>query len=100
MRRILSLTLLLIPAPLFAQSADEKKATIQFLIGLQQTDGGFVPAPPDRRVDTPPRSSLRATSAAVRAIRYLGGEVPNKDKALAFVKSCLNADTGAFADTP
>ena len=90
----------MIPAPLFAQSADEKKATIQFLVGLQQSDGGFVPRRPTgawtRRRDR--RSGRRRPPC--RAIRYLGGEVPNKDKALAFVKSCLNADTGAFADTP
>lgn len=100
MRQLLPLTLLLIPAPIFAQSAEEKKASIQFLTALQQRDGGFIPAPPDRRVDVTPQSSLRATSGAIRAIRYLGGEVPNKDKALAFVKSCRNADSGAFSDTP
>jgi hypothetical protein len=100
MRHCLLLALAVIPGPLLAQSADEKKATIHFLAALQQRDGGFIPEPPDRRVDVTPQSSLRATSGAVRAIRYLGGEVPNKDKALAFVKSCRNTDTGAFSDMP
>jgi len=100
MRRNLLFALLIVSAPVFGQTADEKKASIQFLTALQQLDGGFIAEPPDRRVDVTPQSSLRATSGAVRAIRYLGGEVPNKDRALAFVKSCLNADTGAFSDMP
>ena len=91
---------LLLPAPLFAQSADEKQATIKFLASLQQPDGGFVPAPSDPGVTAAAKSSLGATSGAVRAIKYLGGEVPNRDKAVAFVKSCYSTETGAFAGTP
>lgn len=100
MRRSLFFVLLLLPAPLAAQSADEKKATITFLAGLQQPDGGFVAAPIDPRVDAIPRSSLRATSAAARAIRALGGEVPNQAKAARFVQSCYDKESGGFADTP
>jgi hypothetical protein len=91
---------LLVPAPLFAQSADETKAAIRFLASLQQPDGGFIPAPSDPRVSVAAKSSLRATSGAVRAIKYLGADVPNKDKALAFVKSCYLEDAGGFTDTP
>lgn len=87
---------LLFPIPLLAQPADDKKATIQWLVALQQPDGGFVAAPGDAKA----KSSLRATSAAVRAIKYLGGEVPNRDKVTAFVRSCYSRDTGAFADQP
>ena len=100
MNRIILLAVVVLPASLFGQSAADKKATIQFLTSLQQSDGGFVAAPIDPRLDQRPVSSLRATSAAVRAIQYLGGEVPNKDKAAAFVKSCYLPDSGAFADTP
>jgi prenyltransferase beta subunit len=101
MRRVLFLALLL-PIPVAAQTADEKKATLKFLESLQQPDGGFVAAPPGPKADGKPASSLRATSAAVRAIKYLGGEVPNKDKVVDFVKSCsrLPGTWGAFADTP
>jgi hypothetical protein len=99
MRRIFVFALFL-PAPLFAQSADEKQATIKFLTSLQQPDGGFVPAPSDPGVSVTAKSSLGATSGAVRAIKYLGGEVPNRDKALAFVKSCYSTETGAFAGVP
>jgi hypothetical protein len=99
MRRLLFL--LLVPAPALAQTADEKKAAVQLLTSLQQPDGGFVAGPADpKKPDALPKSSLRATSGAVRAIKYLGGEVPNKDKTLSFVKSCYVADSGAFTDTP
>jgi prenyltransferase beta subunit len=91
---------LLVPLPLVAQSADEKAATIRFLAGLQQPDGGFIGAPANPKADAPPKSTLRATTAAIRAIRYLGGQVPNPDKVDAFVKSCYTPATGAFADTP
>lgn len=92
MRVRLSLVLLLVP--FVAGRADDKAETIAFLAGLQQVDGGFLPAPGANG------SSLRATSAAVRAIQYLDAEVPNRDTARSFVKSCYHADTGAFADQP
>jgi prenyltransferase beta subunit len=91
---------LLCPLPLVAQSADEKKATIQFVAGLQQPDGGFIGAPVDPKAEAPAKSSLRATSAAVRAIKYLGGEVPHQAKAADFVLSCYDPTTGGFADQP
>jgi prenyltransferase beta subunit len=99
MRRILLLSVLLVPSTLVAQTADEKKSTIKFLTALQQPDGGFIAAPADPKGDTKPKSSLRATSAAVRAIKYLGGELPNKDNVKAFVSSCYRTD-GPFSDQP
>ena len=69
MCRVLFLALLL-PIPLAAQTAEEKQATIKFLMSLQQPDGGFIAAPPGPKADGKPTSSLRATSAAVRAISY------------------------------
>lgn len=42
---------LLIASPLFAQTADEKKATVRFLASLQQSDGGFIVAPQDPKAD-------------------------------------------------
>ena len=79
----------------FPQTAEEKKATIAYLRKLQTKDGGFV-----ARLDDKEKPSLRATSAAVRALHYLGGEVPNRDTAAAFVKSCHDVDSGSFADEP
>ena len=95
MRPALLLALVL-PLSLTAQPAADKKATIQFLVGLQQPDGGFVASPGDAKA----KSSLRATSAAVRSIKYLGGEVPNLDKVRAFVASCHDPESGAYADAP
>jgi prenyltransferase beta subunit len=89
-----------LPLPLAAQTADEKVATIGFVAGLQQPDGGFIGAPVDAKSDAPPKSSLRATSAAVRAIKHLGGEVPNRAKVSEFVKACYTPATGGFADAP
>ena len=75
--------------------ADDKTETIKFLAGLQRPDGGFLPAPGAKG-----ESSLRATSAAVRAIKYLGGEVPNKANATDFVTRCYQPESGAFSDRP
>ena len=44
--------------------------TVIYLKGLQRDDGGFVPA----KGETKP--TLRATSSALRAIKYFGGTVP------------------------
>jgi prenyltransferase beta subunit len=95
MRRIILVCLLLLPTAVFAQSASEKQATLKFLYDLQQTDGGFVAGP-----DSKSKSSLRATSAAVRAIKYFGGELPNKDSTIRLVQSCYDRSIGAFADEP
>jgi prenyltransferase beta subunit len=99
MRSALVLALFL-PVPLVAQTADEKQATLKFLASLQQPDGGFVGAPIDPKAEAKPKSSLRATSAAVRAIKYGGGAVPNAGKASEFVQSCYDAKIGGFADQP
>lgn len=87
---------LVLPHSALAQAGDERQATLKFLAALQQPDGGFVPAPAAK----PGKSSLRATSAAIRAMKYLGGEVPNADKVRAFVTACHDPESGAFADAP
>ncbi|HEX3149523.1 MAG TPA: prenyltransferase/squalene oxidase repeat-containing protein [Gemmataceae bacterium] len=99
--RFATLFALLLSLPLFGQTPGEKKQTLEFLASLQRPDGGFIAAPIDPKSSKPaPVSSLRATSAAVRAIKYFGGRVPSKDEALAFVKSCYLSESGAFSDTP
>jgi hypothetical protein len=55
--------------------------------------GGFKPDPAGK-------PGLRATSAAVRAIKYLGGKAPNPDRHAAFVMTCFDPATGGFADAP
>lgn len=81
----------------FAQPAGEHTATIKYLLTLRQPDGGFINQRPDGKDHA---SSLRATSAAVRGIRALGGELPNKELTAKFVEACYDPATGAFADAP
>jgi prenyltransferase beta subunit len=38
--------------------------------------------------------------AAVRALKYCGGDLANKDKIKTFVESTFEADTGGYADVP
>jgi prenyltransferase beta subunit len=86
---------LLVAAPALGQTADQKKATIAYLQKLQNKDGGFRPN------EGAEKSSLRATLAALRALKYFGGEVPDPKKAAEFVKSCYDKTTnGGYADEP
>jgi len=85
--------LLLLVAPLRAEAPDRSKA-IDFLVKLQNKDGGFRPSADDEK------SSLRATSSAVRALHYLGGELPNRAECVKFVDSCFDKASGGFADVP
>jgi hypothetical protein len=81
-----------------AQTADEKKATIAYLRELQMKSGGFRDGqanPFDRE-----QPSLRATSAALRALKYFGGEVPDKPAAAKFVASCFSKAKGGFVNNP
>lgn len=92
--------LLLLPLPAFAQTAeiqqkiDHRLTTLRYLQGLESGDGGFRAT---ARGDAP---SLRATSSALRALKYFGGRAANPAGAARFVLSCHDAKTGGFADTP
>lgn len=93
--RTLSFALVLALAPAcLAQSAGEKKATLAYLAGLRADAGGYRP---DAKADRP---SLRGTSAALRAVRYFGGEPADPKACEKFVLSCLDEKTGGFADRP
>ncbi len=76
------------------QTLRHQKAAIAYLLKLQQKDGGFAPDASEAK------SSVRATNAAVRALKYMGADVPNKPEAADFVKSCFDKDSGGFADEP
>jgi prenyltransferase beta subunit len=83
-----------------AQSAEEKKATVAYLRGLQAADGGFLPAAPKAASNRLTKSSLRSTSSALRALKYFGG-APNDLKAAAgFASQCRDKASGGFADFP
>jgi prenyltransferase beta subunit len=96
---MLALFAAFIPAVALAQAPDataRKKETLRWVLDLQDPNGGFYMAPKEPGSDAKP--GLRATSAAVRAIKYLGGEIPNKDKHAAFVLTCFDPKTGGFAE--
>jgi hypothetical protein len=73
------------------------KDTIIYLQKLQTPSGGFLPNQHEAVTGQP---SLRATVSAIRALHYLGGEVPDKTACVKFVASCFQPTTGAFSDTP
>jgi prenyltransferase beta subunit len=84
------------PAP--SQTADQKQATLAYLRGLQTESGGFVPGgprAPDARRALP---SLRATTSALRALKYFGGEPQEREASARFVQSCFDQATGGFKD--
>lgn len=92
MRGYSLLALLICALPIFAQDAHTKK-TLEFLYSLEQKDGSYLS-------DTKGKADLRSTSAAMRAIRYLGGKVPHPDLTAKYVASCFDEKAGGFAATP
>lgn len=72
--------------------------TAKWILSCEAPGGGFYLAPRDPRSDAVPRASLRATNGGVKALKYLGAEVPNKQKHAEFVLSCYDPKTGAFAE--
>jgi prenyltransferase beta subunit len=94
------LGLVLCLPPSWAQCLEEKKATVVFLQKLQAPDGGFLAAPPGSAPGPDSRSSLRATTAALRALKFFGGAPPDRAGCRRFVQLCFNPATGAFVDHP
>ncbi len=92
--------LLLFAAVGSAQPGGEHAATVKYLLLLRQPGGGFIPAKADPTKATDTAPTLRATLAAVRGIKYLGGELPDKELTAKFVESCYDPASGTFADTP
>jgi hypothetical protein len=88
------LTVLLCLAPVRGQSPEQKKTTIAYLRNLQVKGGGFVPVADNRT------QSLRATSSALRALKYFGGEARDRAACVQFVKACFDRDSGGFTDLP
>jgi hypothetical protein len=69
-----------------------KLATLKFLGGLYEAESGGY------RNEPMAKPTLRATNAAVKATRYLGGQLDDKEKSAKFVLSCYDDKTGAFAE--
>jgi prenyltransferase beta subunit len=79
-------------------SREEIRATVAYLRGLQNDDGGFSPSRPAR--EKRPPSSLRATTAALRALKYFDGEALDRPGAGKFIERCFDKASGGFADQP
>jgi prenyltransferase beta subunit len=91
---IAGLCLLVSALPLRGQSASQKKATIAYLQKLQTEEGGFRSDARAKKADLP------ATTAAFRALKYLGGEPRDKTACVAFVKRCFNKEDSGFGPFP
>jgi prenyltransferase beta subunit len=107
--RLSLLGLVLLPSVAFTQTREideaiqRRRETLKFIASLETPQGGFALAPQPPNIDAIPQPSLRATSGAVRAWKYLGGEqlgakFPNKDRHSEFVLRCFDPNTGGFAE--
>ncbi len=95
---LIALVILLNTTPMFAGD-DATKRTIAYVRKLQSsTTGGFIATVPQPNTGVVP--TLRATSSAIRALHYLGGEIPNKQACIKFVEGCWDEKVGGFRDLP
>jgi hypothetical protein len=101
MRLLLTLVMASLPGVALGQCPDvaaQRKATLEWVLARENPEGGFYALAKETDKDMKLTPSLRATSSAVRAIKYLGGEIPHKDKHAAFVLACFDPKTGAFVE--
>jgi len=84
-------------APVQAQTLAERQASVALVQQLQTESGGFLPAPGDAKQGAP---SLRATSSALRALKYFGGTAKDPKAAASFVEKCFDKTSGGFIDAP
>ncbi len=92
MRHLLLVVAFLVPAFAHGQTAAEKQATLAYLAAMQDDATGAF------RGDAKASPGLRATSAGVRATKYLGGKLAHGPKVEAFVLSCYDKAAGGFAE--
>jgi hypothetical protein len=103
MRLSFAFLVAVVPSAAFARTKEiddavrARLAAVKWVLAQEDPGGGFRLAPKDAKGDAA-RPGLRATNGAVRALRYLGAEVPNKEKHAAFVLTCYDPKTGAFAE--
>jgi prenyltransferase beta subunit len=72
----------------------QREASLRYVNGLQNADGGFRPAA------APGNSQLGATLPCLRALKHLGGSPREAAQVNRFVQSCFDRESGGFADTP
>lgn len=99
MRLSFALLIALVPSTAFAQTKEiqdqinQKLAAAKWILARENPGGGFALT---AAADAGP--GLRPTNGAIRALKYLGAEVPNKDKHAAFVMKCYDPAAGTFAE--
>ncbi|MCE9567886.1 MAG: terpene cyclase/mutase family protein [Planctomycetes bacterium] len=104
MRLSFALMLAFVPSVAFSQTKDiddairAKLLTAKWVLTQESPTGGFYVGPLPPEVADRSKPQLRATSAAVRTLKYLGVEIPNKDKHTTFVLKCFDPTTGGFAE--
>lgn len=97
MRWVLGLSFAILASSLFPSaraddpSRDQTK-TLEYIASLRDGATGAYRVIPDG----PP--SLRACNGAIKALKYLGGKLPDKEKTAAFVLACHDPVTGGFAE--
>src|SRR5947209_3808607 len=92
MRNFLGLGLVLaVPFLVRGDNALDRAATVKFL------QFSLIP---DDAADPQPNCGLRATSAAIRAIKYFGGDLLDREAVAKYVKRCYDEQTGGFSDRP
>jgi hypothetical protein len=91
-------TWLVAVVPLVAQPRVTDSATVSYLHQRRNVDGGYAPTQPPS--DKPLGSSLRATTSAIRAFKYLGGQPDRLADTARFVDRCYDKATGGFGDVP
>jgi len=97
-RNYLILIVCFLGAPVARAGEPGVKQTITYVQKLQTTTGGFLSQAPAPNVR--PAPTLRATASGVRALHYLGGEIPNKDACIKYIESCYDSKAGGFRDMP
>jgi pimeloyl-ACP methyl ester carboxylesterase len=90
---MVGLLVLLPTSALRAAGAEDPGATARFVAAFQNPDGGFA-------AKVGEKSSLSATSTAVRTLKNVGGSIPDVLACLKYLKACFDRDSGGFAPTP
>src|SRR5689334_17552326 len=74
--------------------AEQRQATVRFIQGLRNEDGGYRPT-----AEAAP-SQLAVVVSALRGLKYQGGAPVEPDRTRRFVLSCFDEVAGGFGDTP
>jgi prenyltransferase beta subunit len=90
---VLAVCLFVASPALRAQTPAERAQTAAFVAAHQNPDGGFAATKGGT-------SSLGATSSAIRSLKYTAGSIPDVPACIAYVRTCRDAGSGGFSQTP